>query len=66
MMWVVSAELYVGPAGPLLQPGLGHFQRALFVSEGLLQRFDQHLCLEDLLQCLDENIGWIRNKTTGS
>lgn len=51
-MRVVPAELYVGPAGPLLQPSLGHFQRTLFVSEGPLQRLNQHLCLEDLLQSL--------------
>ena len=54
MVRVVPAELYVWPTGPLLQPGLSHFQWALLVSQGLLQRLDQHLGLEDLLQGLDE------------
>lgn len=50
---VVSAELHVRPAGPLLQPGLGHLQRRIFVSQGLFQGLNQHLCLEDLLKGLD-------------
>lgn len=62
MVWVVPAELYVWPAGPLLQPGLSHFQWAIFVSQGLLQRLNQHLGLEDLLQSLDEETRQIANK----
>ncbi len=62
VVWVVPAQLYIGPAGSLLQPGLGHFQWALFVSQGLLQRFDQHLSLEDLLQSLGEETVWIQSK----
>lgn len=62
MVWVVSAELYVWPPGPLFQPGLGYFQRTLFVFEGLLQRFNQHLCLEDLLQSLVEDTRQILTK----
>ena len=53
---VVPAELDVGPAGSLLQSGLSHFQRTLLVSQGLFQRLDQHLGLEDLLQSLDEEM----------
>lgn len=64
VVWVVPAELYVGPAGPLLQPGLGYFQWALFVSEGLLQRLYQHLRLEDLLQSLGEETRWTQNEMT--
>lgn len=64
MVGVVSAELYVWPAGSLFQPGLGYFQRALFVFEGLLQRFNQHLCLEDLLQSLIEDTRQTLTKVT--
>lgn len=53
-MRAVPAQLYVGPAGSFFQPGLGNFQRALFVSQSFLQGLNQHLSLEDLLQSL----GW--------
>lgn len=62
MVRVVPAELHVGPARPLLQPGLRHFQWALLVSERLLQRLNQHLCLEDLLQGLCDETRRMQNE----
>lgn len=52
---VVSAQLHVRPAAPLLQSSLGHLQRRVFVSQGLFQGLNQHLRLEDLLKGLEED-----------
>ena len=57
MVWVVPAELHVGPACPLVQPGLGHLQGAFLVPQSLLQALYQHLCLEDFLEGLPVETG---------
>lgn len=62
IMWVVPAEFYVWPAHPLFQPGVGHFQWVLLVSQCLFERLNQHLSLEDLLQSLGEQTKWIQKE----
>ena len=48
----VSAQFYVGSPGPLVQTGLSHLQEGRLLHDGLLDGFNSHLCLENLLQSL--------------
>ena len=50
----VPAELHVRSVAPGLQPGLGHLQRSLLVSQTFPQSLDVFLLVVDLLHRLGE------------